>query len=267
VTVAPGADSIDSAGPDEPAPNTFTNRIECGKEVCDASRQICCGFSADYGCAPRKPEGPGEGPERMQPLINSCQENVQSQYSFDAVFLCDDSTDCPTGQVCCSQWLWSGAGMFACVPASDTGNLVCDFHERCAGDTCRTRDTHCVKKECRRIGVQVTCNGVTCDKDTICCQRSLEKPPSCERTCEPANQDDRVFEFECSKTDHCPPGAFCQAGMLGSYCSKSIDTANAVVLCESDADCAPDGCAWMGKTTPPTCKMGQRERFKSCDCD
>ena len=270
VTVAPGAAGTEPiVAVEEPAGNPSTNRIQCGKEVCDASSHVCCGFSTDYGCAPRKSAVSGPNAEdRFLPSINSCKENVASEYSFDELYLCDDSTDCPEGQVCCSQWLWSGAGLLACLPASEAGDQVCDYHERCAGDTCRTRDTHCVKNECHRVDALVTCSGVACSGDRpVCCQRGFQTPPTCERDCEPASEEDRVFEFECSRSEHCPPGAWCQSGMFGSYCAKSIDFANAVMLCESDGDCMPDGCEWLGKKAPPTCKLGQREGFKSCSCD
>jgi len=267
VMVAPGVATADPVvAAEEPSGNPSTNRIACGKESCDATRQACCAFSGTYGCAPLKPVAlTAEG---LAPMINSCMENVQSEYSFDTLMLCGDSTDCPTGEVCCSQWLWSGASLLACLPASETGDLVCDYHERCSGDTCRTRDTHCVKNECRRVDVLVTCNGVACTADRpVCCQRSITAAPTCERDCEPASEEDRVFEFECSRSAHCPAGASCMSGMFGSYCAKSLDFANAVMLCESDADCMPDGCEWLGKKTPPKCKGEQREGFKSCSCD
>lgn len=270
VMVAPGAPGNDPVVAAEgPSSNPSTGLIECGKESCDATRQACCVFGDTYGCAPLKPMGSGPNAEdRFGAMINSCKENVQSEYSFDSLLLCDDSTDCPTGQVCCSQWLWSGAGLLACLPASAAGDQVCDYHERCSEDTCRTRDTHCVKNECRRVDALATCNGVACTAEKpVCCQRGFQTAPTCERDCEPASEEDRVFEFECSRSGHCPAGAWCMSGMFGSYCAKSVDYGNAVMLCESDGDCAPDGCEWLGKKIPPTCKEGQRDGFKSCACD
>ncbi len=250
------------------AANAYTNRIRCGTATCDATDQVCCNIGDVEDCAPRVHENPGQSSaERVEPLVKSCQLHVQSQFSLDAVILCDDSTDCPDGYVCCSQWLWSGAALLACVPASPSGSLVCDFHERCVHETCRTRGTHCVRSECRLADGQVACGSAKCGPGTTCCQRGFESAPVCEPSCEPANDDERVFEFECSRSQHCPPGATCQAGLFGSYCSGLVDTANAVTLCESDDDCAPDGCAWLGKTSPPRCKEGQRTGFKSCDCD
>ena len=270
VVVAPSpAAPTQEPAPVEPTANPSTNRIQCGDEVCDATTQICCGFSGERGCAKRLPIGPGKiDLPVVQPLIEGCNDTVDSQYSFDSLWLCDDSTDCPNGSVCCSQWLWSGADMLACIPASDTGELVCDYSERCDGNTCRTRDTHCVKRACQRQNVRVSCAGKLCDERApICCQRGFEAPPSCAASCEPANEDERVFEFECSDSSHCPPGATCQAGMFGSYCAKQIDAANALVLCASDDDCPRDGCAWMGKQTPPKCVEGPRPGFKVCSCE
>lgn len=270
VVVAPGpAAPAQEPEPTDPAANPSTNRIQCGNEVCDATSQMCCGFSGERGCAERVKVGPGTiDPQVVEPLIASCQNNVKSRYSFDSLWLCDDSTDCPDGFVCCSQWLWSGADMLACIPASERGDLVCDYHERCAGETCRTRDTHCVKNECRRKDVRVVCAGKPCDKNApVCCQRGLESPPTCEPACEATGEEDRAFEFVCSDSSHCPPGATCQAGMFGSYCATQVDTANALVLCASDNDCPKDGCAWMGKQTPPKCVEGPSPGFLACSCE
>lgn len=270
VVVAPSpAAPTTEAEVDVVAANPSTNRIQCGDEICDATKQVCCGFSGERGCAERVQVGPGKiDPQLVQPLVASCQNSVDSQYSFDSLWLCDDSTDCPEGFVCCSQWLWGGADMLACLPASESGEQVCDYHERCAGETCRTRDTRCVKNECRREGVQVLCAGTPCTASApVCCQRGFEAPPSCEASCEPANEDERVFEFVCSDSSHCPSGATCQAGMFGSYCATQIDVANALVLCSSDEDCPRDGCAWMGVQKPPTCVEGPRPGFKVCSCE
>lgn len=253
----------------ETAGNPFTNRIRCGDAVCDAATHVCCGFSSDYGCAKRVPIGTGKvDQEKAAPLIESCEQSVESQYSFDTLILCDDSTDCADGQVCCSQWLWSGAALLACVPSSASGELVCDFNERCEGETCRTADTHCVKGECRRKDVHVSCAGKRCGGSApTCCHHVLDAAPTCESKCEPRNEDDRVAEFECSDSSHCPPGATCQSGMFGSYCATLIDGANALVLCASDGDCRRDGCAWLGIQKPPKCVEGPKPGFRVCSCE
>jgi|GEM_PF-2334291 len=268
VSPGPAADTQESVTTEAPA-NPSTNRIQCGNEVCDTGTQVCCGFSGEHGCAKRVAFSSGEiDTQAVRPLIRSCEDTVKSRYSFDSLWLCDDSTDCPDAFVCCHQTLWGGAHMLACLPASDTGELVCDYHERCAGQTCRTRDTHCVKEECRRKNVRVMCAGKPCDDSApYCCHRDFETPPRCEPKCESASDEERGFEFVCSDSSHCPPGATCQAAMLGSYCATDIDVANAVVLCASDDDCPRDGCAFFGKQTPPRCVEGPRPGFGACSCE
>ena len=158
--------------------------------------------------------------------------------------------------------------MLECLPAAATGESVCDYGERCVADSCVTRGTDCRESECRLAGAKVKCAGVVCGADApICCQHGYEGPPKCERDCKAPDEDSRAFEFECSGPASCPAGTTCQSGMFGSYCARSVDYANAVVLCESDADCPEDGCAWLGKKDRPVCKDGQRPGFTHCACD
>ncbi len=210
----------------------------------------------------------GSVEQRLAAQIESCKRAVRSEYSFDFLGTCDDSTDCPSGQACCSQWLWSGASLLECIAVSPSGESVCDYGERCVADSCVTRGTRCGDGECRRTDARVKCAGVVCGKDApVCCQRGFEGKPACERDCKAAGEDSRAFEFVCSGPDGCPAGTTCQAGMFGSYCARLVDTANAVTLCESDADCPKDGCARMGKSAPPVCKEGHSPGFAHCSCD
>lgn len=269
VHVEPGAAQPDTVAAPVPGQNPSTNRIACGSHTCNASTEVCCSFSDDYGCAPRVWTVPGDSAEdRLAPLIDSCKRAVHSEYSFDFVGMCDDSTDCPAGQVCCSQWLWSGAGTFECKNASPDGASACDFHEPCVDGSCATRGTTCVNGECRKAGAKVRCAGVVCGDDApICCLRDFNGTPKCERDCRAADPESRAVDYECSSSAGCPAGATCQAGMFGSFCASLVDTANAVTLCESDSDCPPDGCAWLGKKTPPVCREGHSLGFTHCDCD
>lgn len=269
VMVGPGSSASPPTLPLEAPRNPSTNKIACGTRTCDATTEVCCSFGDDWGCAPRVSMPPAATPsQHAEPVVESCKRAVKSEYSFDFLATCDDSTDCPAGQVCCSQWLWSGAGMFECIPGPATGDSVCDYAERCAGDSCATRGTACVGGECRLANPRIKCGGVVCGKEApVCCMRAFEGPATCERDCKPANEESQAFEFECSSSAGCPPGASCQAGMFGSFCAQMVDTANAVTLCESDADCPKDGCEWIGKKTPPVCKEGHSPGFTHCACD
>ena len=269
VVVQPGS----SAAPPSPPPegrvaNASTNIIACGKQACNATSEICCGFSDVFGCAPRMPVVESNLIEdRLASNLDSCKKSVKSEYSFDTLIFCDDSTDCAEGQVCCSQWLWSGASLLACIPASATGESVCDYGERCAADSCMTRDTKCRDGECRLASAKVKCAGVVCADDApVCCLRDMEGLPKCERACKAADEDSRAVEYECSGPAGCPPGTTCQAGLFGSYCAKEIDSANAVILCESQSDCPKDACESMGGKGPTVCAESHSKGFTNCGC-
>ncbi|MCA9627781.1 MAG: hypothetical protein KC766_08950, partial [Myxococcales bacterium] len=247
--------------------------IGCGSRRCEAGSQICCGFGGEYTCAPmaelvEPPPGmPGE--MRYERIGESCQDARVGDYSLDAIKLCDDSNDCRDGEVCCSVWHGSGNTLLACVPEAPSGKLACDFTERCAGATCRTANTECVGGTCRLKGRRVSCAGKTCGGATpVCCARDPSAPPRCEASCQATADTERAYEFECSSSRGCPSGATCQSGLFGSFCSRTVDTGNAVVLCEGDDDCPGDLCESLGVKATPTCSPDGREANMGwCHCD
>ncbi|MCA9644551.1 MAG: hypothetical protein H6718_28775 [Polyangiaceae bacterium] len=256
-----------SAPPRAPAPPG----IQCGKQRCDAATQICCGFSDQYTCAARpspSPPAPEYAEYAYLPSTDSCMEVQVQDLSLTEIRLCDDSTDCGAAEVCCSMWIASGSTLLTCIPAAASGELACDFNEACVGASCRTVNTECAGDRCRAKGRQVDCAGTPCGGSTpVCCQRKLDGTPTCEASCEQTSEEDRAFDFECSSSRGCPAGATCQAGLFGSYCAKAVDSANAVVLCESDSDCPRALCEAWGSPNAPTCsREGRSSNMGWCHC-
>lgn len=262
--LAPGGQDP-AAPPRAPKPRS----IACGDTPCLTETQVCCGFSDERQCAPRAPLG--DAPEveaRHVQAVGSCEAASKSELSLTHIALCDDSSDCDRGEVCCSQWLAGGTTLYTCIPAK-AGSLACDYQERCDGDTCRTANTECNAGECRSRGAQVKCAGTVCGGAApVCCQRELGEAPRCEASCAPQSEAEPAYEFVCSASSGCPAGASCQTGMLGSYCAGLVDGANAVVLCETTADCRKDTCEMWGLQRPPECKINDRvPGMGHCACD
>jgi hypothetical protein len=275
VVVGPGASSAEAKAAQPPF-NPSTQRVACGgARSCDTASEVCClQGSETYACAPRQPLSDAAGVTAPPTLpggppsgdlsgllganIEACKRALSSD-TLNGVLLCDDSTDCPQGQVCCGQWLWSGAGARVCVPGSATGDSVCDFGESCVGETCVTRGTRCVDGGCRLANAKVRCGGVVCGEDApVCCSQNFQTP-TCVRDCKAPNEDARATVYECSGLASCAPGEWCNGEMFSSHCGRLTGE---TILCESPSECPPNFC--RGKA--PSC-VDHEHGFRRCHCD
>lgn len=265
-----GTDKLATVGPAGTGAVGIFGSIQCGNTSCNAATHTCCTWGLNSGqCIDRldMPEGSFDL-EFQTPLYESCEQRSGATTALTGIFLCDDSADCAKGQVCCEQSLGGGVALNVCLSNSQTGQAVCDYHERCTGETCRTTGTHCVKNECRLANVSLKCAGKRCTSSApFCCQRKQGVPPTCESNCEEVDTNDHAWEFECATSRDCPPGALCQGKLFGSYCGTLLDVANAMILCESNADCPRDACVGVRDDTPPNCVHSQYSWFKGCSCE
>ena len=275
VVVGPGTSSAEAVTAQPPI-HPSTQRVACGgTRSCDTAAEVCCSQgSGTYACAPRQPLADAAGVTAPPTLpggppsgdlsgllganIEACKRALSSD-TVTGVLLCDDSTDCRQGEVCCGQWLWSGAGARVCVPGSATGESVCDFGESCVAETCVTRGTRCVDGGCRLATAKVRCGGVVCGEDApVCCSQNFEAP-ACARDCKAPNEDARATVYECSGLASCAPGEWCNGQMFSSHCGRLTGE---TILCESPSECPSDFC--RGK--PPSC-VDHEHGFRRCHCD
>lgn len=232
---------------------------------------MCCLFSGEGSCAERKPFGKGTMLEqKLEPQFQACAASTKSQYSLSDLAYCDDSSDCPANQVCCSNWgPGSGNSHSLCVPAARDKSNVCELSEPCVeGQPCATASTHCHRGSCELDNPRVRCAGVVCEGATpVCCTTDPDKPPRCAAAdqCE-AKPDSGPFPRanECSGPSSCPKGMVCQRNIMSTYCSGMVDGANARLVCETDKDCPKDHCTVWGGKGKPKCVFDTD--FSYCTC-
>ena len=268
--LAASGDESRGSGSGNAAPSaSAAGIIPCGNARCSARQEVCCGFSSDNGCARKVPPEPGGDPaQRYQAQIARCEQSVQSEYSFDSLRLCDDSSDCPARHVCCHQLLWGGASLEECLPFEADGSNPCDYGESCVeGEPCVTIGTTCILGKCMVSRATVNCAGVECQRDSkLCCGPPGEEPKCVERSkCSAAGKSSLTLH-ECSGPSSCPPGDHCQRSVGGSACARSVDIANAVVLCEGNGDCPKDLCHFAPHPGAPSCKTDPEGGPSHCDC-
>jgi hypothetical protein len=257
-----------------PAPTFVINTIKCGQKLCNIANETCCSYGGEYDCRRRAPMGTGKQVEaKLSAQLAVCNDSPPSGLSLTEILYCDDSSDCPANQVCCAQWLWSGASFNSCVPARSDGKNACELVEACViRGNCRTANTYCEASKCALKDAHVRCNGGGCDGVTpVCCSINQDSGPRCvaERDCvPPADNENGPFpvRHECSGPSSCPRGMYCQLGLLSTYCSGMRDAANSTLVCDNVRDCSIEECRVMGNKGPVKCEMDKERGFSVCTC-
>lgn len=238
--------------------------IRCGDVDCDAKTLVCCQINGSLDAAAagspqperKKPacarrtalEAGARGSEfaetpwyRQQSQV--CGRALSDSSSLISVTYCDDSSDCPAGQVCsrthgtcgaltasCSDWFYADT----CEPI-ETMPV-----ERCVpGAACRTPGTACFGGECVLSETPRSCGTRTCPAGTVCCWRR-------EQCYECVARDECGLgpgaTQECFGSQDCPAPRRCRAVFeystaggkyyLGSSCEKGEGE-----LCTTIDDC------------------------------
>jgi hypothetical protein len=267
VAQAPGATLVGgvSVTPERgDPPSQQTGGIACGATRCATGSQICCGFSGEQVCAKRYPDDPKVASleERFSRQIEACSAALKTDYSLDQLSYCDDSADCASGQVCCANQLWGGAGFAECRTLPSDGRSPCEFNELCdAGKPCVLPATECVDGTCRRSGRKLACGAETCSAPkALCCVQ--QGKPSCTAPSACKVQEGH-FGAACRGPADCPKGEWCCEGVGASYCAS--ECINAATVCESVRDCPPDyaGVRLKGCSPDPEAPLP----LKICDYD
>lgn len=246
--------------------------VTCG-DTCCSPGQVCCAESAPHHCRwPRPGDAvPNQGWPLNDPAYLAChprQGDIGRRYH-----LCDDSGDCPPGEICRVAWAMSTV-VQTCVPPRAGLPEVCQSHE-----PCRTPDMVCVKQECRWKHLRIPCGADVCTATQGGCvipsDPSLGSKPFCELApgapaLHPvsggAESGDasilgRADLVECTKPSDCP-GRYCVGYIVGTACR---DWNDATVVCERDEDCT----APATQPRPPgKCKPGRSvPNVKFCKYD
>jgi hypothetical protein len=205
--------------------------IACGKSACDAATQVCCDLDELAACAERILPVHGEDAgKRYAAQIAACGEEAHS------VRLCDDSSDCEPGSVCCSDSIGGGASLVYCKPLPEDGASPCQWREVCnAGAPCGLPDSICRDGSCVREAALIGCGhaGKCQANEAVCCQRQ-SAAPACTTESECLGTGRMIG---CAGPRSCLRGERCCESAMGAYCAG--ECINARVVCDTAKDCEP----------------------------
>ena len=246
---APKGQPASSAGQAPAAPRSpgaaGAGSIQCGKALCKAGSEVCCGNQYTGSCRPdagpdlaglNKDERARRTVEHLVRVAGSCNGSVVT---------CDTSVDCPAGQRCCASRFGPEIDLQAC-------SEHCELNEACvAGAPCRTPGTVCLHGSCQLPRERLRCGAASCGGETQCCGTVAGEQLHCAARCEGATP----MGYSCLSNRDCPEGAFCQSSMVspGAYCSFQRDIGGLMLVCRNSADCAGE-CQVSGGS--PKCEDG-----------
>lgn len=163
-TVRPSTQELPPQPESEPPTMPTANRVSdgstfaCGDQRCASGRETCCSIGTEGHCLTSSPkDGPSGSIGYLKTQWERCdKERFGAPGTFTAMAECDESIDCADGEICCSQFLFSGSeGLSACLPPK-AGGSPCDYGELCVEDgSCRTQGTRCRKSICTKSNGEV----------------------------------------------------------------------------------------------------------------
>ncbi len=236
----------------------------CGDDRCDLDGEVCCSNGEARGCIGLVPLDPGEEfPGRLVPQLAACESRVRGDDSFHTIEYCDDSSDCPRGQACCSGTLWSDGSYSACLPLGPDGSSRCELAERCLeGLPCATAGSVCRHGACARATVDLGCGAARCTASAPICCHEADGASSCvaygDERCSPERGR---FPMECRSPADCPPGLVCCSGYGTTYCAGTC--INCGLACVTDADCPAEHEGFRLQGCVPT-EPDQRPPHRFC---
>lgn len=217
-------------------------RIACGGAECATPSQVCCNEGGQLQCVDADPSKVAATPPNPYLVFGACEPRKPDGGPFAAA-MCDDSTDCAAGALCCPPRLPDR--YLGCMTAAKD----CYGLESCREGTCRTPGTSCVGGECRPATTgAIACGALTCTgKTPVCCfQQAMklvtdagvqEAPPlaACVSRDEKCPTLPFVSRFECDDAADCGSMRCCaSATSRGSTCAPNCLGG---ITCRSDEDC------------------------------
>lgn len=261
--------SATSVSPPEP-PLDPKNSFACGKRRCRAGVESCCSAGDVSVCAPNAPPRPSDATQLLGSQIDLCHAPPYG-VDVDRIARCRSSANCRAGQVCCSQWMFSGASALICKPA-DGGEAACDFGEACTHDLpCRTPNTVCVKGTCSR-SAQIRCGGVRCNLEThTCLTLNPNSKPKCIADSDPRmavwrKEGRPLLKVTCLGRSDCLRGELCRYALGTTTCQRA-DYGTSAVMCDRPSDCPRDLCrGGPHGRTKVVCARASDSWHATCDC-
>jgi hypothetical protein len=225
------------------APGSTLRTIACGTSRCTPTKELCLFRDAAWRCVAAQPD-------------HSAYPGV------DAVYECDDESDCAAGSTCCA--LHMGGGY--CQPRKGAGAPLQCNEELCvpdggtpcpAGEACEKAAGPSGDSFCQTRPLRATCApGKRCGADAgLCVWNMASKTGTCRGASdEEAVNAGRISVFQCTLPGDCGSGMRCCTSMAGAsrgtFCQPACELADSTFLCENDAQC----------------RQGAQEPFKKARC-
>jgi len=254
---------VQSHSPSTAAPGSF----RCGASHCSVGTQTCCSSEERSTCVPNAPLDPPDMPQLLNSQIEACKLPPHAA-EVSEIARCGGSSDCASGELCCDEFLFSGASAVICKPAGDAG-VSCDYGEVCDTDKpCHDPKTVCIRRKCSKFAV-VLCAGKKCDRRTHFCLMGIANngDPRCvenSRVRELQKEGRPLLNVDCAKHADCQSGELCRFAAGSTFCQRASDGMSAV-LCDTAADCPLDLCE-LGQAKKIACTRDSDSWHSMCNC-
>ena len=243
--------------------------FSCGSSRCRAGQESCCTLGDSAVCAVNAPADPPEWGQLLGTQIEQCKA-LPALGDVDGIARCRSSEHCAQQELCCDEFLFSGASAFVCK-AAEGAELSCAYGEVCSEDLpCRGPGKVCAKGRCRK-SASVTCGPAPCDLTTHTChvldaaKAKLECVADSEieawRT-----QGRPISSVDCVRHADCQPGELCRTALGRAFCQRADDGMSAV-MCDQAGDCPKDLCQFApAGSRKLACARAANHWHKICQC-
>ena len=251
-----------------PSPSSAARgAFRCGDVSCAVGTQSCCRSEERSSCVPNAPPDAPDTPQLLASQIEACKLAPHAA-DVTEIARCGGSSDCESGEVCCDEFLFSGASAVICKPAGDAG-VSCDYGEVCdTNKPCHDPEAVCIHRKCSKSAV-VLCAGKKCDRTTHSCLMGIadKGDPRCVENSyvEALQKEGRpLFNVDCTKHTDCQAGELCRFATGSTFCQRASDGMSAV-LCDSAADCPRNLCELV-QAKKMACTRDSDSWHSMCTC-
>ncbi|MBK7579614.1 MAG: hypothetical protein IPI67_05335 [Myxococcales bacterium] len=239
---------------------TSSERFRCGLASCQAAKETCCLAGNEGVCFASSPDDAPKGKVGyLKTQFDACNAaSLPHGYSLSGIERCDESIDCAKGEICCDQFLFSGATISECVASKPAAPTPCEYGERCIESaTCRLAGTSCVEGYCRKLVAKLRCDQAPCADGEVCCGSPLG--------CRASAACEGYHRVRCNTDGDCVKGQRCFVSGYGSDCIALLqDPLSQQLVCRRDADCKFPCPGAGGKLA--RCLPAEVTWLRSCQC-
>lgn len=250
-----GPRSTDPSGAVVVAPTQGIDPPSAGPTAASGSGTVACG---DARCVARAESClivPGAAPRCVRQTFEHPTDLGGDE---GVVLFCDDSSDCAAGEQCCLGNHWAGPGPLgaACLTGTCPDSVACSPGSQCPpGLRCEPAAHGAQHGSCQPERPGAACGATRCVGATpICCENLEATTQRCVAT--PADCNPEEGPYRCRNRGDCGGQYVCCAQMpAGSYCMGVCPGPALGVLCDTVADCPPEGPG----------PGGVRQRYERCE--